>query len=264
MTIWSLFSDELVVRCRTFANVRVHPDELPLKAFVGESVNRAEKSRRARRRKRGLRVGRRRSRGCHPSRSVDTPAPNSKPPNMRKANHRRRGERWLIVASERLRADAKMFVQSKSDLSWQRDKRRSIKLHCVAKWTRLQAHAKELGFPPKLSFDTSFFKWLDKEFPRPGKSYVDEHALLFTKQPFTYFDPPGDWRHEEPFDPVMAMLQSGNSAGKRPSGEVRPETTNKAAFCRRCGGRGHRADSGLCPSRSLSSVKKGDRPLRRR
>lgn len=246
-TIWSLSDDSVVCRCRTFANVPVQLRDLPLMAITEYPDYRAEKSRPTRRRKRGLRIGRRRSRERHSRRSVIDPAPNSKAPNMRKVNHRRRPERWLIVASERLRVDAKKFVQSKAGTYYQNKRRRSRKLHCLAKWSRLQRRATELGFPPKLAFDTSFFKWLNREFPRVGWHEMDEHALLFTKQPFTHFDPPGDdWRHETPpppqeewvrqpqFDPVARLLNSRVPIRNRPyRGASREPRTRR--FCRSCG-----------------------------
>lgn len=173
--------------------------------------NGAEKSCRPRRRKRGLRKGKRRSRGRHPRRSADLAASVPKPPSMRKVNHRRRPERWLILASERLRVDAKKFVNLSGKSYYGKKRKRCQKLHCLAKWSRLQRRATELGFPPKMAFDTSFFRWLNREFPRKGWSEVDEHALLFTKQPFTYFDPPG------PFSPPESTITyNGISFGKRP------------------------------------------------
>lgn len=192
----------------------------------------AEKScRKPRRRKRGLRRGKRRSRGCHPRRSAEPAANVSKPPNYRKAEHRRRGERWLIVANERLRADAKRFIQTPNWIRGGSD-RRSHKMHCVAKWTRLQAHAKELGYPPTMSFDTSFFRWLDKEFPREyGR--VDEHALLF-RQPFRILGEPEGW-DEPQFDPVLALLNQGNPSRNKPRGEGPSEPKNRKGFCRFCG-----------------------------
>jgi hypothetical protein len=229
----------------------VHVDFHEVFVNMGFATEGAEKScLRTRRRKRGLRRGKRRSRGRHPRRSETPPARPSKPPNMRKVLHRRRPERWLIVASERLRADAKKFVQLKGDSYWSSRRRRSQKKYCMVKWRRLHIRATELGFPPKLSFDTSFFKWLNKEFPREGKSEIDEHALLFTKQPFTYFDPP------EQFDPVMALLRgTGAPAGKRPSqGAIR--TPGRKAPCRHCGGSNH-GPNGRCPKLRSQQLKKG-------
>lgn len=216
------------------------------------------------RRKRGLRKGgRARQRSLSPNRqplhenSQQSVAPLR---GLRKVNHRRRPERWLIAASERLRGDAQRFVKmSRSGIS--PEVRRSCKQHCLAKWLRLQRRATELGFPPKLAFDTTFFRWLDKEFPwEVGR--MDMHALLFSKNPFAAYDPPEDDRTRDlgpqfPPPEVLTVNRRGRGARRLP--------VERNRTCRMCGYIGPGPHSfGSCRVSGDSTRQRGGAGARRR
>lgn len=217
-----------VSRCRTTRPVRV-------KAHYG-----AERSCQTRRRKRGLREGRRRSRDLRRSDSHRQPIP--KPPSARLVNHRRRTERWLVTASECFRKDTSAFIKLAKAL---RDSpghpeiasaKRRVKLRCLAKWQRLHDTASRCGFPAAMAFDTSFWRYLGKEHPSEEPRLVDRRTMMFSRSVFTYLDPP-----EEPWDgkvnivpefgpPAREPLRKQTRRGGRSS---RPVQNNRA--CRMCG-----------------------------
>jgi len=169
-TIWSLSEDNVVVRCRTFANRPVHLSEIPIWGFLEKSSHGAEKSCRPRRRKRGLRRGKRRSRERHSRRTVQPSAPNSKTPNARRVNHQGRKFLWAVRASEGLRRDCKKYakfpVGPLPEAHPARIPRKRMKEHCAVKWSRLHAHAEACGIPPVAAFHSTFWKYLAVETSR--------------------------------------------------------------------------------------------------
>jgi len=172
--------------------------------FVWAS-NGAEKSCQRRRRKRGLRKGRRRSRECHSRRTViPPPAPQSKPPNLRRVSHRRRPERWLMKAAfnfstkdcKQIKKVLKMtcacvpFEERKCRGCFLKDQ--SYK-HCRVKWLRLHLRARQLGFPDSVAFDSSFDRYFLREI-LPG-DVVYERAILRGSEPFRWLDPITEFEH---------------------------------------------------------------------
>lgn len=156
----------------------------PMQGFVLRagyvcSIERAEKSRPHRRRKRGLRKGSCRSRGRHPRRSTPVTASVSKTPSARKVNHSGRKFLWAMRASESLRKDCKRYAkfpvgQMPLD-SPRRIERKKAKEHCRAKWTRLHRQAEAMGIPPVAAFHATFWKYLSVETSR---GYADWDSLL--------------------------------------------------------------------------------------
>jgi len=132
----------------------------------------AEKSCRTRRRKRGLRKGKRRSRGRHPRRTVSDPANSSKPPSSRKVNHSGRKFIWAVKASNQLRKDCERYNKFPrgplKDSHPAYRPRRNMKCYCLAKWTRLHKQAEAAGVPPVAAFHDSFWKYLLVETSRGG------------------------------------------------------------------------------------------------
>jgi len=132
----------------------------------------AEKSCRIRRRKRGLRRGKRRSRGRHPRRTAAPTANVSKPPSSRKINHIGRKFIWAVKASNQLRKDCEKynkFPRGELDVNHPAYRaRRNMKCYCLAKWTRLHKQAEVSGIPPVAAFHDSFWKYLLVETSRGG------------------------------------------------------------------------------------------------
>jgi hypothetical protein len=231
---------------------------VPVKAGEG-----AEKSCRSRRRrKRGLRKGKRRSRVRHTRRTAPLRQPLSKTPRDRKLDHYRRSEKWLISASEALRIDAKKFIKSSKHPS-ARVFRQKLKLHCLAKWQRFSEHARKCGFPPFASFDVSFFRWVDKEFPR---QVGPVHLGLLTqlRNPFVYLDPPlqsavpGDYSVE-----TELFLTREGTFRNRPGDSGPTGARPKNLFCRQCGEKHDRSLS--CPRPLLQGRKPpGENPKKPR
>jgi len=150
--------------------------------FHERASNGAEKSCRPRRRKRGLRRGKRRSRECHSRRSAPSTATVSKPPSSRKVNHQGRKFLWAVKASNRLRVDCKKYskflrpgVKLRMPAPWTPEGGPAtvltkigraevrMKQHCLAKWTRLHKHAQSIGLHPTVAFHSSFEKYLGVE-----------------------------------------------------------------------------------------------------
>jgi len=203
-----------------------------------KSLHGAEKSRLTRRRKRGLRKGKVRSRVRQTRRSLPHRQPIPKAPSLRVVNHRRRTERWLVKASESFRKDLEVYVRISRKAGppplWGGRPaipgKRSVKLHCMAKWQRLHMRASALGFPPKLAFDSSFFRYLSKEFPVAERRYVDSHALLFGRSAFTYMDPPEEPRVVTGIAPPSSLLP-GYSPSKKTGGEMSPADSLNCPYC---------------------------------
>jgi len=146
-----------------------------------ESVKRAEKSRLTRRRKRGLRKGKRRSRECHSRRTVSCPANSSKSPSSRKVNHIGRKFIWAVKASNTLRAECERlnkYPRGQLEVGHPaRAPRLKMKQHCLVKWTRLHRQATVAGIPPVAAFHDSFWKYLLVETSR-GNQAADWDMLL--------------------------------------------------------------------------------------
>lgn len=145
------------------------------------SVKGAEKSCRTRRRKRGLRKGKRRSRGCQPRRTAARPANVSKTPSSRKVNHSGRKFLWAVKASNRFRKDCERLNKFPrghlSEYHPAREPRRRMREHCEVKWARLHSRATACGIPPVAAFHSSFWKYLMVETAR-GNSSADWDMLL--------------------------------------------------------------------------------------
>lgn len=234
---------------------------------IVHASNGAEKSFRSpRRRKRGLRIGKRRSRGRHPRRSADVRQPFPKPPSARKVNHRRRTDDWLVRASQGFRKDLEKYVQvTKRIESGNRSipllsLKKRVKLRCIAKWGRLHKHACECGFPPKLAFDTSFWGYLSKEFPREGRTQrTDLHYLMFARNPFASFISPEEQLSLGIVDPPAAPLVREPSRNQTRGGgrfNRRPGTNSACRACGYFGPPGHHCR----PVARALPRKKGGRP----
>ena len=172
--------------------------------------NGAEKSCRTRRKGRGLRKGKCRARGRHP-REPPLTATAPKPPNLRKVKHRRRPEVWLVENSSTFHQKCSVYAKSRD---WpchdQRDpcmhrvkpcpcpcfckacrSKRKLKSYLLAKWTRLHERSRQLGFPDSMAFDSTFFRYMRREFP-PDEGLVYERSILRGSFPFRWIDPIGD------------------------------------------------------------------------
>jgi len=146
-------------------DVEVPPMDEYAKASKG-----AEKSCRTRRRKRGLRKGKSRSRGCHPRRSSPNRQTLAKPPSSRKVNHIGRKFIWAVVASNKFRSACKKFrktplwVRSKNGLSWWDSRER---------WTRFSTRATEIGVPYQAAFHKTFWDYIRIEVDDdPGDGFA--------------------------------------------------------------------------------------------
>jgi len=199
-----------------------------------KSQHGAEKSRLTRRRKRGLRKGKVRSRVRQTRRSLPNRQPIPKTPSLRLVNHRRRTERWLVKASESLRKDLEVYVRLSRKpgdyVSPVHPGKRKVKLHCMAKWQRLHMRASQLGFPPKMAFDSSFFRYLSKEFPVKERRLVDAHALLFGRSAFTYMDPPEEPRVVTGIGPPESILP-GKLKSKKTDLSSSPANSLNCPYC---------------------------------
>jgi len=193
----------------------------------------AEKSRHGRRRKRGLRKGKRRSRGCHPRRSVSIAANVSKDPNARRVNHAGRKFIWAAARASLLRKKCARYEKifgGKPTFQGFFAAKRKMRTYLIDAWKGCHERAESMGLHPIVSFSTSpekFFEW------DPHRTGVQDLEELISGLP-------GDPAlHEQGSRPVFGMLPA------------------------------HRILAGL-PMRNKphwerdSTRKKGDRPLRRR
>jgi len=206
--------------------------------MVEQASDGAEKPCRSkRRRRRGLRKGKRRSRGRHPRRTAADRQPTPKIPRDRKLDHYRRSEKWLISASEKLRVASKKFVTSSKHPA-RRTFREKLGRHCRAVWSRYSQHAKRCGFPPFASFDTSFSRWCDKEFP-PRIGPLPRGIMSMVRNPFLLIDPPIYATHVEEDWVIRTELDhvKGPSPGIQPAGGRvgSRETISPCAVCREIG-----------------------------
>lgn len=151
------------------------------------SIDRAEKSRRPRRRKRGLRKGKSRSRGRHPRRSSPDRQALHKTPSDRKVNHSGRKFIWAVMASNKLRKVCEKYNKFPRGLGSFPDPpinpsvlraRRSLKQHCMAVWTRLHRRATIAGLHPTVAFHESFWRYLMVETTRGNRGAVEDLFFL--------------------------------------------------------------------------------------
>lgn len=155
------------------------------------SIDGAEKSCRPRRRKRGLRKGKRRSRGRHPRRSVPDRQPSPKVPSSRKVNHSGRKFLWAVMASNRLRKVCEKLAHfpSRKRPPYRRPSpqvaaaRLACKLHCMAVWTRLHNRATAIGLPPIVAFHDSFWKYMRMETSWGHEEAVEDFFELIAGLP---------------------------------------------------------------------------------
>jgi hypothetical protein len=213
-----------------------------------------------RRRKRGLRKGKRRSRGCHPRRSAPDRQLLPPIPRGRKLNHYRRSEKWLISASEALRVCAKKFVTASKHPA-RRKFREKIGRHCRLVWSRYSLHATRCGFPRNAAFDKSFSSWCDKEFPLTTGP-VPRNLFTHVRNPFLLLDPPiraihvgEDWVVRTEMDG-----EKGPGFGTRPiASRAGPRETNAPCMvCRQVGS--HYPGCRLNKKPRDKTRKKGTRP----
>jgi hypothetical protein len=130
----------------------------------------AEKSCRIRRRKRGLRRGKSRSRGCQPRRTSPLTANISKTPSARKINHIGRKYIWARQSANALRDQCERYNKfPRGPLSPQHPAsapRKKMKEYLMTKWQRLSDRATAAGIPPVAAFHASFWKFLLVETSR--------------------------------------------------------------------------------------------------
>jgi hypothetical protein len=215
--------------------------------------NGAEKSCRTRRKQRGLRRGKCRARGRHPREPPPT-ATNAKPPNLRKVKHRRRPEAWLVENSYTFHQKCKVFAKSR-DWPCQRIRdmtmhhiegcscpcfckacqtKKKMNLYLSAKWLRLHERSRQLGFPDSMAFDSSFSRYMQREFPA-DEGLVYERSILRGSFPFRWIDPIGD-RGEE-----LILPQKPDRVVKKKTLTARPrhrrEDATPSIKCPYCGNR---------------------------
>jgi len=188
------------------------------------STDGAEKSCRTRRRKRGLRKGKRRSRGCQPRRSAAGPATASKTPSSRKVNHSGRKFLWAVKASNRFRKDCERLNKFPrghlSDSHPAAGPRRRMREHCEVKWARLHSRATASGIPPVAAFHSSFWKYLMVETSR-GNAAADWDMLLAHL-------PGNPGLDESPLTEAFLAIRSGEvPSRKRPRGGASPARNNR-------------------------------------
>lgn len=218
------------------------------------------------RRKRGLRKGRCRSRGCQPRRTTPT-GPLTTAPSSRKVNHSGRKFIWAVKASNALRRDCEKLnklskvrhrgvfgLDGNLVPSHAEQARRKMKLHCLAKWTRLHKQATLSGIPEVAAFHSSFWKYLLVETSRGDLSAQEGFSFILAG-----LDTSGD-------APEQVIVEGGKYR-KKPVfvGRSSLASTRKRT-CRRCGYIGSDHDWDGCTVRlgAPPKAKKGGGPLRRR
>jgi len=138
----------------------VVPPSVPLQ-MVGvhvRSTHGAEKSCRTRRRKRGLRVGKRRSRGRQPRRSAPIRQPLTKPQCARRVNHAGRKFIWAMRASNRFQNVCRKSLKKRTPCfrGWYK-----VKRGLASWWQQLDARARSSGIPYQVSFGKSWREYID-------------------------------------------------------------------------------------------------------
>jgi len=204
-------------------------------AVPKKASERAEKSCRHRRRKRGLRKGKVRSRVCHTRRSLPQPATSSKTQSPRLVNHRGRKFIWAVVTSNQFRRDCQKYLKVKKFVSTdgQVAKHRpiGIRSRLRQRWVILSSRAKQLDIPYQAAFHRTFWDYLQIECRYDATSTWD---TILAGLP----------RKSEPRSEVGELFSFGESSGKRPEGRV-AETDEfgnsrfvEPAICKRCHGAG--------------------------
>lgn len=191
----------------------------------------AEKSCLPRRKRRGLRGGKRRALRCAPQ---NPPATASKSQSSRRVNHTGRKFIWAVKASNVLRKDCeKLNKYPRGPLPEGSDRQRlrlKMKLFCRAKWERLHRQAEASGIPPVASFHKSFWDYLLIETNRapPGaQMWVDSWDALLAGLPRA--------REPSPVRPVNAYpppVEEPSRRRPRGRGSFSP---NPNRACRMCG-----------------------------
>jgi hypothetical protein len=149
-------------RLGPLANVRTQ-DSFVLTRFASMSGERdhvractgAEKSCRGRRRKRGLRKGRRRSRVVSPSQIRPRPATSSKPQRDRHINHVGRKFIWAVKTSNRFRKVCLKYLNTPHHLRG-KGYRKSLEVW----WQRLADRARLMDIPYQASFHSTFWDYM--------------------------------------------------------------------------------------------------------
>lgn len=192
--IWFRWSEKPTVRVGS-GILNPCPTHLAMKAKHG-----AEKSRPTRRKARGLRRGKCRARERH-SREPPPSATKPKPPNLRKVQHRRRPEAWLVENSYTFNQKCKVYVSisrvkcNKHGETYSGVKctlcptKKKMKMYLLVKWQQLHERSRQLGFPDSMAFDSTFYRYLRREFQEDGIVY--ERSILRGTFPFRWIDPIG-------------------------------------------------------------------------
>jgi len=143
--------------------------EGPLGMIFWFADKRAEKSRLPRRRKRDLRKGARRSRGCQPRASVPSRQPLTKPQSSRRVNHVGRKFLWAVKASNRFRVIVRKYVRMPSKPFYHGRLMRvtsakALLRHSLERsWKSLHDRAVDLGIPDPAAFHSSFERYISIE-----------------------------------------------------------------------------------------------------
>lgn len=131
---------------------------------------RAEKSCRDRRRKRGLRKGKVRSRVCQTRRSQPRPATSSKTQSARLVNHRGRKFLWAVRTSNQFRKDCQKYLKvrkfvSSSDIYGKVRQHRPVGMRSrlASRWRMLADKARALDIPYQAAFHRTFWDYLQIE-----------------------------------------------------------------------------------------------------
>jgi len=227
---------------------------IPMKARVG-----AERSRLTRRRKRGLRKGRRRSRGYQPRRSVPDRQPLPKPPTLRSVKHRRRPERWIGDVSYRFSQACSKFVRVRGAIRACRvdhgptctrvrcEAVRKMRRDLSVTWRCLHDRSAQLGLPTSMAFSKSFERYLHREFSTEGR--VFDWELLAGSEPFRWITSAVDDVHKPPPEPRKPVRKRPDRpAGPQPKRERRG--VNRCSVCR-----GTRGPLGSCRCRGRDSTR---------
>jgi len=213
------------------------------------------------RRKRGLRKGKSRSRGCQPRRTSSRPATVSKTPTDRHVNHNGRKYIWAVKSSNIFRGECEKLnkfprgVLHESHPAY--GPRLKMKCYLRAKWSRLHRRAEDMGIPPVAAFHSSFWKYLLVETSRGGDKADSWDSLLYGLPG----NPASSWTEGE----SSTTLRSSRVT-RRPRGAVGSRLVQRKIICRACGyvGFGPHDVGSACKEPVAKTTKKTGRPSRRR
>lgn len=229
---------------------------VPMKAIDG-----AEKSCLIKRRIRGLRKGKKRSRGRQPRRTFTDRQPDSKAQSSRVINHIGRKFIWAVKASNGLRADCEVLNKfprgQLPDSHPAYQPRLRTKKYCLAKWVRLNKQSTVAGIHPTAAFHRSFWDFLMIETRRgdaiDGLDILVGGLRLLAEE-----------RHREESVANGSVYVTPPSTRRGGRGASRG-TMNKNRACRLCGYFGPSYEGHRCkPLAAPQQNKKVGRPLRRR